>query len=157
VSPERDAYAALQVVPTAEMDVIRAAYRALARRYHPDGICPDERRMAELNHAYERVKTPELRAAYDAGSRPGVAVGPGRPTTLYERWQAATTPTAEGPAATVLDFGTYQGWRVADVARRDPGYLRWLSRHSSGIRYRDAIAACLPDAAGLGRAARILG
>jgi curved DNA-binding protein CbpA len=157
VSPERDAYTVLQVLPTAEMEVVRAAYRALARRYHPDGTCPDARRMAELNGAYERLKTVDLRAAYDGRQRGSVAVGPGRPTSLYERWHASTTPAADGPAGAVLDFGTYQGWRVADVARRDPGYLRWLARHSSGIRYRRAIAACLPDTEALGRAARIIG
>ena len=156
MSPERDAYAILQVSPTAEMDVLRAAYRALARRYHPDGTCPDVHRMAEINRAYERVKTPELRTAYDAGARPAVAVGPGRPATLYERWQASTRPSADGPAGAVIDFGTYQGWRVVDVARHDPAYLRWLSRHSSGIRYRQAIAACLPDSETVGRTARIL-
>lgn len=157
MSPEPDPYAVLQVRPTAEMDVIRAAYRALARRYHPDGSAPDARRMAELNRAYERIKTTDLRRAYDADQHPGVAVGPGRPGTLYERWQASTRPPAEGPAATVLDFGTYQGWRIADVARHDPSYLRWLSRHSSGIRYRKAIEACLPGASDVGRTARIIG
>jgi hypothetical protein len=49
------------------------------------------------------------------------------------------------PGAAALDFGRYAGWRLADVARRDPDYLRWLSRHSSGIRYRQAIAALLPN------------
>ncbi|HEX5826388.1 MAG TPA: DnaJ domain-containing protein [Candidatus Limnocylindrales bacterium] len=157
MSPERDAYSVLQVAPTAEMDVIRAAYRALARRYHPDGTCPDPERMAELNRAYERLKHPDVRRSYDAGHRPRVGVGPGRPGTLYERWVAATRPPDDGPAAAVLDFGTYEGWRIADVARQDPGYLRWLSRHSSGVRYRRAIAACLPDSADIGRTARIIG
>ena len=35
--PRRDAYRILQVVPVAHPDVIRAAYYALARIYHPDG------------------------------------------------------------------------------------------------------------------------
>ena len=156
MSPERDAYVILRVAPTAEMDAVRAAYRALARRYHPDGSCPDMHRMVEVNRAYECVKTPDLRAAYDAGARSAVAVGPGRPANLYERWQAATGPSTDGPGGTVIDFGTYQGWQVADVARHDPGYLRWLSRHSSGIRYRQAIAACLPQPGSAGRVARIV-
>jgi len=36
VSDELDPYEVLQVRPDASEDVIRAAYRALARRYHPD-------------------------------------------------------------------------------------------------------------------------
>ena len=45
-----------------------------------------------------------------------------------------------------LNFGRYAGMTLKQVARQDPDYLRWLSRHSSGIRYRNAIEAVLPDA-----------
>jgi hypothetical protein len=44
----------------------------------------------------------------------------------------------------VLDFGRYAGWSIRDLARHDPDYLRWLCRHSSGIRFREAIARVLP-------------
>jgi len=38
-----------------------------------------------------------------------------------------------------------RSWRtVPDIARHDPDYLRWLARHSSGIRFREAIARALP-------------
>ena len=47
------------------------------------------------------------------------------------------------PDSGVLDFGRYSGWSVADIARQDPDYLRWLARHSSGIRYRRKIAELL--------------
>lgn len=43
----------------------------------------------------------------------------------------------------ILDFGRYAGWSIADLARQDPDYLQWLSRHSSGIRYRTEIAKVL--------------
>jgi hypothetical protein len=71
--------------------------------------------------------------------------------------QPQTNPTEVGasrPAVTgrsVLDFGRYQGWTIADLARRDPDYLRWLSRHSSGIRFRSAIADALPKDPDLNR------
>ena len=54
-----------------------------------------------------------------------------------------------GPAveSAVIDFGRYAGWRLADLARTDPDYLRWLSRHSSGIRYRRQIADLLDNMA----------
>ena len=50
---ERDAYAILQVSPQADPDVIKRAYRALARLFHPDGRTPDVVRMSEINRAYE--------------------------------------------------------------------------------------------------------
>jgi len=36
------------------------------------------------------------------------------------------------------------GWSLAALARHDPDYLRWLSRHSSGLRFRDEIQRLLP-------------
>ncbi|HET7727429.1 MAG TPA: DnaJ domain-containing protein [Candidatus Limnocylindrales bacterium] len=159
MTPERDAYAVLQVDPRAELDVIRAAFRALARRYHPDGTAPDIARMAELNRAYAHVKTHELRTQYDQLGRQPVAMGPGRdgtPAAPYDPWrrQPAQRPGSEGD---VIDFGRYAGWRVADLARHDPDYLRWLSRHSGGIRFRQAIARVLPGDDGVGRRGSVVG
>lgn len=138
----RDAYVVLQVDPIAELIVIQAAYRALARRFHPDGDAPDVVRMAELNHAFNILRDPVTRAQYDQQrqSQRTRAVPISAPTTPAE-------PAAPRPPVTeqsVLDFGRYQGWTIRDLARRDPDYLRWLARHSSGIRFRNAIAAVLP-------------
>jgi curved DNA-binding protein CbpA len=145
-----DAYAVLQVDPNAELIVIQAAYRALARRFHPDGDMPDIAKMAELNHAFGVLRDPTTRAEYDQ-QRQALR------TRAVPITQPQTTPTEVGasrPAVTgrsVLDFGRYQGWTIADLARRDPDYLRWLSRHSSGIRFRSAIADALPKDPDLNR------
>lgn len=62
-----DAYKVLQVDPEAEDDVIKAAYRRLARMYHPDLATGAEAslRMAAINTAWNLVGTPTARAAYD--------------------------------------------------------------------------------------------
>jgi hypothetical protein len=44
-----------------------------------------------------------------------------------------------------LDFGRYTGWSIRALARKDPDYLRWLARHSSGIRFRTEIARILKE------------
>jgi curved DNA-binding protein CbpA len=44
------------------------------------------------------------------------------------------------PGDTRLDFGRYAGWTLRDIVRQDEAYLRWLARHSSGIRFRGEIA-----------------
>jgi uncharacterized protein (DUF3820 family) len=44
---------------------------------------------------------------------------------------------------TVLDFGHYAGRTIAELAEADPDYLRWLERHSSGVRYRAEIQRVL--------------
>jgi curved DNA-binding protein CbpA len=63
----RDAYRTLGVSPYADAATISAAYRRLARELHPDvNHAPDaNRRMKELNHAYEVLREPGRRAAYD--------------------------------------------------------------------------------------------
>lgn len=67
----QDYYAELQVSPKAEPGVIAAAYRYLARMYHPDvtGVVDDER-MRRLNAAYEVLADPARRKAYDESRRP---------------------------------------------------------------------------------------
>ena len=47
------------------------------------------------------------------------------------------------PSGSVLDFGRYAGWSIGQLARHDPDYLRWLCRHSSGIRFRAEVEARL--------------
>lgn len=62
-----DYYAILQVHPQAEKEVIGAAYRKLAAKYHPDvSASPDAAdKMAQLNQAYEVLSDPAKRAGYD--------------------------------------------------------------------------------------------
>ncbi|HEY6123204.1 MAG TPA: DnaJ C-terminal domain-containing protein [Steroidobacteraceae bacterium] len=68
-----DYYAALGVERGASADVIRKAYRRLAQKHHPDVSKEPgaEDRFKEIAEAYQTLKDPEKRAAYDAlGSRP---------------------------------------------------------------------------------------
>lgn len=64
-----DHYAALGIDPTADQEVITAAYRALAKKFHPDtgaaaGTASPER-FDQIQQAYEVLRTPESRHAYD--------------------------------------------------------------------------------------------
>ena len=68
-----DAYKTLQVDPEAEDEVIQAAYRRLAQKYHPDRQPDDEgvERMVAINAAWELLRDPARRAAYDACASDG--------------------------------------------------------------------------------------
>lgn len=63
----KDYYATLGVERTATADAIKAAYRKLARKYHPDVSkeAGAEEKFKEVSEAYETLKDPEKRAAYD--------------------------------------------------------------------------------------------
>jgi curved DNA-binding protein len=63
----RDYYDVLGVSRDASEDEIRAAYRRLARRYHPDVNKEEgaEDRFKEVSEAYEVLRDPEKRERYD--------------------------------------------------------------------------------------------
>ena len=157
---EFDAYRTLQIDPHAETFVVEAAYRALARHYHPDGEAPDHAQMAAINRAYALLRSPSARGRYD--SERVTAVGPGpsvAPPAPFDPW-ARKDPVPASPQAagsSVLAFGRYAGWSLRDLVRQDPDYLRWLARHSSGFRYRSEIRELMPEDAGLNRRAKAVG
>lgn len=89
-----DPYKTLQVDPEAEDEVIQAAYRRLAQKYHPDVAGPDGReRMAAINAAWELLRDPERRAAHDRERRRVDAPPPARRSA-----PPGTTPAAAGDA-----------------------------------------------------------
>ncbi len=83
----QDYYELLGVSRTASGDDIKKAYRKLAMQHHPDRNSGDkeaETKFKDLNHAYDVLKDPEKRAAYDRygaaafdGSMGGHPGGPG--------------------------------------------------------------------------------
>ena len=64
----RDHYVALGVTPDADHEVIKAAFRALAKKYHPDTVAhavAAEGRFREINEAHAVLSNPEARTEYD--------------------------------------------------------------------------------------------
>lgn len=141
-----DYYVVLQVDPSAEPEVVRAAYRALAQKYHPDvegGGEPE--RMVAINRAWDVLCNPETRTRYD---RSRAVMGPRRAPVAQARPEPSAAAAPDRPAAnhgsgTVLDFGRYAGWSFSEIARQDPDFLRWLARMPIGRPYAAEIERLL--------------
>lgn len=76
-SKQKDYYKVLGVTRDSDERDIKKAYRKLTVLHHPDkaaqkGISPEEaqKKMAEINEAYEVLSDPELKARFDRGDDP---------------------------------------------------------------------------------------
>ena len=104
-----DHYSILGVSPSAEDVVIRAAYRALMRHYHPD-TNPDpeaQRKAREITAAFAVLRDPASRAEYDARKQgpllwaeEELPVPPRRPPAM-RGWALASAALALGLVVTV--------------------------------------------------------
>jgi hypothetical protein len=141
-----DPYKVLQVDPDAEDEVIEAAYKRLAKKYHPDvAPGPDAQvRMARINRAREMLRDPIRRAAVDrararaAGTSARVAAADGRanasrsayrapgddPEGTHD-WASGRAPTWPLPGAQDPTQGTFP------AASGEPAATSWPSGRST--------------------------
>lgn len=105
-------YERLKVSQDAPAEVIRAAYRTLAGKLHPDRqgseTGPDDKQhaqMAALNAAYEVLIDPKLRQDYDATLAPARATMLDKPEIGVEEGVQATSTRVD------------MNWRAPNVAR----------------------------------------
>ena len=103
-------YDILGVAPTASEEVIRAAYRKLAKKHHPDlnpGNKEAERRFKDIAAAYDLVGDPAKRKRFDAGEIDETGVE--RPERKFYRQYAGAGPEArpgwQGDGASFEDLG----------------------------------------------------
>ncbi len=125
-----DPYKILQVDPEAEEEVIQAAYRRLARKYHPD-LAPGpeaEARMAAINAAWGRLGDPAARAAFD------------RERAVRQAHAAEVARRSPGPSPTRPNAAP--GARPAPPATADEVSRDWTSgRSNQGSGYDESMRA----------------
>jgi curved DNA-binding protein CbpA len=118
-----DPYKVLQVDPEADPEVIQAAYRRLAQKYHPDLAADGDaaRRMVAINEAWAILREPESRAALDRerAARSGSAAS-GSVARVLDGSATPARSTAEPDAVS----GDWSSGRSSTGSGYDPSTMR---------------------------------
>jgi curved DNA-binding protein len=125
----KDYYSIMGVSRDATQDEIKRAYRKLARRYHPDvsSETDAEARFKEIGEAYEVLKDPEKRAAYDQ---------------LGTRWRAGEEfrPPPDWDANFAFGGGGFTDSEAAGFSEFFESLFGhtgpWRREHGAGVRMR---------------------
>jgi hypothetical protein len=115
----RSHYDVLEVSRTASPEVIRAAYRSLCLKYHPDRASGGDAdgHMAAINAAYDVLSDPVKRALYDARlSHRRPAAHPPQPSTQTQRG-TPTSPETPPKAASTEETEPWLVGVVKDIGR----------------------------------------
>ncbi len=125
-----DHYAALGIDPTADQEVITAAYRALAKKYHPDtgatrGTASAER-FAEIQQAYEVLGSAQSRRQYDLELLEATRRELDEHLAAKQRKLAGATGTAGAEPPPPPDLGVIR----PEPRRQKPG----KAKSASGLR-----------------------
>ena len=120
---KRDYYETLGVVKTANDNDLKSAFRKLAKEHHPDknpGDKAAEHKFKELSEAYEVLKDPQKRAAYDQFGHAAFegGRGPGGP--------GGFGPDFASSMSDIFDdlFGEFMGGRRGQGGRQQGGRER---------------------------------
>lgn len=155
---KKDYYAILMVHPKAETFLIEAAYKRLAREYHPDfgKAHNNHEKMVEINEAYEVLSDPARRRLYDEEyarqlriHQQNVSVAKAQGTNQRNPIRPQNTaktpkksadpmwgnvcPTPPKPASFGIDAGYWEGALAGAQAwklreHRIPARVKWMTR-----------------------------
>ena len=109
-------YDLLEIKPDASPEIVRAAYKAQAKKYHPDSQnTGDTEYMKKINEAYEVLSDPERRAAYDRDLKEG-RTGTGQEGQTANnndgQSQAPSEAASQQPAPKKKRLGWYLSWPI---------------------------------------------
>jgi curved DNA-binding protein CbpA len=108
----KDPYSVLGITPQASEREIRSAYRALAKKLHPDtGAGSSEEKFRAIQDAYEVLSDPEKRRSYNRARQRAAAV----------RCAPVIPETRLNPRSSHIDLRNLSGERRAEPIRFTAG------------------------------------
>jgi hypothetical protein len=129
VSTVGDYYAMLGLDAGATRAQIKSAYRAKARRIHPDVSGRDSDEFVALHEAYQALVDPIRRAAYDRSLRWSTPM----PTHRAGSWSTTPARRRTGRTGRLRDFGEDKNFRPARLDL-DPATLPWWEQGGGRVR-----------------------
>jgi DnaJ-class molecular chaperone len=132
----KDYYKILGVPRSASAKDIKAAFRKLARKYHPDfnkGDAKAEARFKEVNEANEVLSDPDKRKRYD---------------TLGPDWESFRPGPGGGPGGVHVDFGGGDAGGFSDFFRTIFGGGGFQARGARGGGFDDLFARQMEEQPG---------
>jgi molecular chaperone DnaJ len=124
-----DFYTVLGVARTASDDEIKKAYRKLAMQFHPDrnnGSREAEEKFKEITEAYDVLRDPNKRAAYDRYGEAGLRGAPGGGGFHH-------VDLSEALGIFMRDFGGFSG--LGDLFGNAGGRRQGNSRAGSDVKF----------------------
>lgn len=145
-APPQDYYVLLGITRDASARQVKAAYRKLAKKHHPDANPGDPdaaARFREITEAYETLSDPGRRTAYDQAHPPPPGSGISTPgdtpaasrilTVLEDTWTAIRRQHGEIPPVVII-IASGTGTRQARWGHHAPG--RW---HHTGTEHAEVM------------------
>ena len=147
MSEVRNPFRILGLSPDAEIEVVRAAHRVLARKYHPDlNLRPDaQRQMRDINWAKDELEHDLAKWRAASRTRTAGARSAPAPTPLTQQ-QFAAYGSAVARIVTRANSAILVHHALANAVKKEPDLVRasiWKAAMTSVAVEYDAVARIL--------------